>query len=139
MIDDKFYFHQRVKGGSFFDMFVDPSNDKRTCAFFAWGHHARCAFKDVQRKIVYIIDPWKQSLGKTDVPQIIASKGYKCEFIKRTPEQRSEGSCSAIAFMRCIMAAKFGFVGLTMDIPLEYIVLTSRLISKFRNAKSKTE
>jgi len=105
-----------------------------TVAFCAWGHvlHARCMLRDDVGKTVYFIDPWKQRLENKEIPGICQANGYKCEFIVRKPEQLDEGSCTAIAFMRAIMAAKFGKVGLTMDMPLEYIVLTSRLISKFR-------
>ena len=54
-------------------------------------------------------------------------------FIKRKSEQTNEGSCVAITYSRILYMTKEGIDKYNSDIPFDYIVLASRLISKFRN------
>ena len=54
------------------------------------------------------------------------------EFIKRKPEQTNEGSCTAVSYARTLYMSVEGVNKLNYEIPFDYIVLASRLISKFR-------
>ena len=94
----------------------------------AYNRHARIIFKNGIN--IHIIDPWKQSadIGTKNLIKIIPN----LSFIKRKAEQTNEGSCVAISYARALYLADKEFNSIYENIPLDYIVLTSRLISKFR-------
>lgn len=102
-----------------------------TIALIAYNRHARIIFKN--NKNLHIIDPWKQTadVGTKNLIKIIPN----LTFIKRKAEQTNEGSCVAISYARSLYLSTKGYDSIFEPIPLEYIVLTSRLISKFRNKK----
>ena len=97
-------------------------------ANIAYDRHARIIFKNNNK--IYIIDPWKQSAdaGTKNLIKLISN----LEFIKRKPEQINEGSCTAVSYARTLYMTVDGIDKLNNEIPLDYIVLASRLISKFR-------
>ena len=103
-------------------------------ANIAYDRHARTIFKNNNN--IYIIDPWKQSAdaGTKNLIKIISN----LEFIKRKPEQTNEGSCTAVSYARTLYMSAEGVDKLNNEIPYDYIVLASRLISKFRIYKKKT-
>ena len=98
-------------------------------ANIAYDRHARTIFKS-NNKLV-IIDPWKQvaDTGTKNLIKLISN----LEFIKRVKEQTNEGSCTAVSYARTLYMASEGVNKLHNNIPLDYIVLSSRLISKFRS------
>ena len=100
-------------------------------ALIAYNRHARIIFKN--NKNLHIIDPWKQTadVGTKNLIKIIPN----LTFIKRKAEQTNEGSCVAISYARSLYLAIKKYDSIFEPIPLEYIVLASRLISKFRNKK----
>ena len=100
-------------------------------ALIAYNRHARIIFKN--NKDLHIIDPWKQTadIGTKNLIKIIPN----LTFIKRKAEQTNEGSCVAISYARALYLADKGSNSIYEPIPFEYIVLSSRLISKFRNKK----
>jgi hypothetical protein len=100
-------------------------------ALIAYNRHARIIFKN--NKDLHIIDPWKQTadIGTKNLIKIIQN----LTFIKRKAEQTNEGSCVAISYARALYLADKGSNSIYEPIPFEYIVLASRLISKFRNKK----
>lgn len=102
-----------------------------TIALIAYNRHARIIFKN--NKNLHIIDPWKQTadVGTKNLIKIIPN----LTFIKRKAEQTNEGSCVAISYARSLYLSIKNYDSIFEPIPLEYIVLTSRLISKFRNKK----
>ena len=102
-----------------------------TIALIAYNRHARIIFKN--NKDLHIIDPWKQTadIGTKNLIKIIPN----LTFIKRKAEQTNEGSCVAISYARSLYLSVKNYDSIFEPIPLEYIVLTSRLISKFRNKK----
>jgi hypothetical protein len=92
-------------------------------------------YKDANNKILYVRDPWKQKLdGKiwNNISQEATVNGYKMQFLKTNPDQGAEGICIATALLRAILSATYGYEGLIVPAPLEFIVLTSRLISMKR-------
>ena len=97
-------------------------------ANIAYDRHARTIFKNNNN--IYIIDPWKQSAdaGTKNLIKIISN----LEFIKRKPEQTNEGSCTAVSYARTLYMSAEGVDKLNNEIPYDYIVLASRLKSKFR-------
>ena len=97
-------------------------------ANIAYDRHARTIFKNNNK--LYIIDPWKQSAdsGTKNLIKLISN----LEFIKRKAEQTNEGSCTAVSYARTLYMTVEGIDKLNNEIPLDYIVLASRLISKFR-------
>ena len=97
-------------------------------ANIAYDRHARTIFKNNNK--IYIIDPWKQYAdgGTKNLIKLISN----LEFIKRKPEQTNEGSCTAVSYARTLYMTVEGMDKLNNEIPLDYIVLASRLISKFR-------
>jgi hypothetical protein len=97
-------------------------------ANIAYDKHARTIFKNNNN--IYIIDPWKQSAdtGTKNLIKLVPN----LEFIKRKPEQTNEGSCTAVSYARTLYMAVEGMDKLNNQIPYDYIVLSSRLISKFR-------
>ena len=102
-----------------------------------WGKHARFVYKDIKNQILYVFDPWKTNIASTSAfrklkEQIKSSYNYSTQFVVRKPDQGQEGSCNVIAPLRAILLAEYGIVGATMDIPYDYAVLVSRIISKFR-------
>jgi hypothetical protein len=100
-------------------------------ALIAYNRHARIIFKNNNN--LHIIDPWKQTadIGTKNLIKIIPN----LTFIKRKAEQTNEGSCVAISYARSLYLSLTDYNSIFEPIPLEYIVLTSRLISKFRNKK----
>ena len=100
-------------------------------ALIAYNRHARIIFKN--NKNLHIIDPWKQTadVGTKNLIKIIPN----LTFIKRKAEQTNEGSCVAISYARSLYLSIKDYDSIFEPIPFEYIVLTSRLISKFRNKK----
>lgn len=98
-------------------------------ANIAYDRHARTIFKNNNK--IYIIDPWKQSAdaGTKNLIKLISN----LEFIKRKPEQTNEGSCTAVSYARTLYMSAEGMDKLNNEIPYDYIVLASRLISKFRS------
>lgn len=98
-------------------------------ANIAYDRHARTIFKNNNK--IYIIDPWKQSAdaGTKNLIKLISN----LEFIKRKPEQTNEGSCTAVSYARTLYMSVEGMDKLNNEIPYDYIVLASRLISKFRS------
>jgi hypothetical protein len=98
-------------------------------ANIAYDRHARTIFKSNNKLI--IIDPWKQvaDAGTKNLMKLISN----LEFIKRVKEQTNEGSCTAVSYARTLYMAAEGTDKLHNNIPLDYIVLASRLISKFRS------
>ena len=97
-------------------------------ANIAYDRHARTIFKNNNK--IYIIDPWKQSAdtGTKNLIKLVPN----LEFIKRKPEQTNEGSCTAVSYARTLYMSVEGVNKLNHEIPFDYIVLASRLISKFR-------
>jgi hypothetical protein len=97
-------------------------------ANIAYDRHARIIFKDKDK--LYIIDPWKQTAdsGTKNLIKIISN----LNFLKRKSEQTNEGSCTAVSYARALYMTNEGVDKLNQEIPLDYIVLASRLISKFR-------
>ena len=104
-------------------------NSNYLIANIAYDRHARTIFKKDNN--LYIIDPWKQEadMGTKNLMKIIKN----LHFIKRKSEQTNEGSCVAITYSRILYMTKEGIDKYNSDIPFDYIVLASRLISKFRN------
>ena len=102
-------------------------------ANIAYDRHARTIFKNNNK--IYIIDPWKQSAdaGTKNLIKLISN----LEFIKRNPEQTNEGSCTAVSYARTLYMSAEGMDKLNNEIPYDYIVLASRLISKFRHKYKK--
>ena len=98
-------------------------------ANIAYDRHARTIFKNNNK--IYIIDPWKQSAdaGTKNLIKLISN----LEFIKRKSEQTNEGSCTAVSYARTLYMSVEGVDKLNNEIPYDYIVLASRLISKFRS------
>ena len=98
-------------------------------ANIAYDRHARTIFKNNNK--IYIIDPWKQSAdaGTKNLIKLISN----LEFVKRKPEQTNEGSCTADSYARTLYMSAEGVDKLNNEIPYDYIVLASRLISKFRS------
>ena len=97
-------------------------------ANIAYDRHARTIFKNNNK--IYIIDPWKQTAdaGTKNLMKLISN----LEFIKRKPEQTNEGSCTAVSYARTLYMSVEGVDKLNKEILFDYIVLASRLISKFR-------
>lgn len=100
----------------------------KTIGLIAYDKHARIIFKKEDKLI--IIDPWKQTVdkGTKDLIGLIPD----LSFIKRKAEQTTEGSCVAVSYARALYMADKGIDVINNEIPFDYIVLTSRLISKFR-------
>ena len=103
-------------------------NSDYTVANIAYTRHARIIFKNGGK--LYIIDPWKQT-ADTGTKNLIKNIP-NLSFIKRKQEQTTEGSCTAVSYARALYIAKKGVDKINEAIPLDYIVLASRLISKFR-------
>jgi len=103
-------------------------NSDYIIANIAYDRHARTIFKNNNK--IYIIDPWKQSAdaGTKNLIKLISN----LEFIKRKPEQTNEGSCTAVSYARTLYMSVEGVNKLNKEVPFDYIVLASRLISKFR-------
>jgi len=99
-----------------------------TIANIAYGKHARTIFKSNDN--LFIIDPWKQSpdTGTKDLIKIISN----LQFIKRKPEQTTEGSCTAVSYARTLHMVINGLDKIHDNIPFDYIILACRLVSKFR-------
>jgi chemotaxis protein histidine kinase CheA len=99
-----------------------------TVANIAYALHARIIFKNGGK--LYIIDPWKQAAdpGTKNLIKMVPN----LSFIKRDQEQTTEGSCTAVSYARALYIAMQGVDKIYEKIPLDYIVLASRLISKFR-------
>ncbi len=97
-------------------------------ANIAYDRHARIIFKNNNK--LYIIDPWKQTadIGTKNLIKNISN----LEFIKRKAEQTNEGSCTAVSYARTLYMTVEGIDKINEQIPFDYIVLASRLISKFR-------
>ena len=100
-------------------------------ALIAYNRHARIIFKNNTN--LHIIDPWKQTadIGTKNLIKVVPN----LTFIKRKPEQTNEGSCVAISFARALYLSLKDYNSIFESIPFEYIILASRLISKFRNKK----
>ena len=109
----------------------DFIESKYTIGLIAYDKHARIIFKNNTN--LHIIDPWKQTAdtGTKNLIKLIPT----LSFIKRKAEQTTEGSCVAISYARSLYLADKGFDSIYEPIPFDYIVLTSRVISKFRNKK----
>ena len=102
-----------------------------------WASHARFFYKDDKNKMIYLYDPWKASAGRSDdyikIARAVKDLGYDIKFIARaTKDQGSEGSCLAAAFSRVLMMSHYGIDGATRPLDLNYVIFTSRLISKVR-------
>lgn len=97
-------------------------------ANIAYTRHARTIFKNDGK--LYIIDPWKQTADAGTKDLIKRVPGLS--FIQRKQEQTNEGSCTAVSYARTLYLAMRGVDKINEQIPLDYIVLASRLISKFR-------
>ena len=97
-------------------------------ALIAYDRHARIIFK--HNNNYHIIDPWKQTadIGTKNLIKLIPN----LTFIKRKAEQTNEGSCVAISYARALYLSDKGFNSIYEDLSLDYIILTSRVISKFR-------
>ena len=93
-----------------------------------YDDHTRIIYKNNNK--LFIIDPWKKTKDKGTKNLI---KNYEIKFIKREKEQTIEGSCTAIAFARSLHMADKGVDNIHSKIDYDYIVLTDKLISKFRN------
>jgi hypothetical protein len=93
-----------------------------------YDKHARILYKEEDNLI--IIDPWKQTEDTGTLNLIRLIKNLK--FIKRKKEQTNEGSCLAISYARALYLADKGVNTINTSIPFDYIILSSRLISKFR-------
>ena len=102
-------------------------SDKKI-GLIAYDKHARIIFKKDNH--LFIIDPWKQTIdkGTKDLMNLLPN----LSFIKRKSEQTTEGSCVAVSYARALYMADKGIDVINNEIPFDYIVLTSRLISKFR-------
>ena len=102
-------------------------SDKKI-GLIAYDKHARIIFKKDNN--LFIIDPWKQTIdkGTKDLMNLLPN----LSFIKRKSEQTTEGSCVAVSYARALYMADKGIDVINNEIPFDYIVLTSRLISKFR-------
>lgn len=100
----------------------------KTIGLIAYDKHARIIFKKEDK--LFMIDPWKQTVdkGTKDLIGLIPN----LSFIKRKAEQTTEGSCVAVSYARALYMADKGIDVINNEIPFDYIVLTSRLISKFR-------
>ena len=94
----------------------------------AYDKHARIIFKKEDK--LFMIDPWKQTVDKGTKDLICLIPDLS--FIKRKAEQTTEGSCVAVSYARALYMADKGIDVIDNEIPFDYIVLTSRLISKFR-------
>jgi hypothetical protein len=105
-------------------------NSSYKISLIAYNRHARIIFKNNEK--LHIIDPWKQSadIGTKNLIKQISN----LSFIKRKAEQTNEGSCVAISYARALYLSDTNnnINSIYEKIPLDYIVLTSRLISKFR-------
>jgi hypothetical protein len=102
-----------------------------TVANIAYTKHARIIFKSCDNDgKLYIIDPWKQ-VADTGTKNLMKNVPG-LSFIRRNQEQTTEGSCTAVSYARALYIAKEGVDKINERIPLDYIVLASRLISKFR-------
>jgi hypothetical protein len=108
-------------------------------ATIGWTGHARYMYKDDKTKTIYVYDPWKKNVDKTKkfiaLSSIIKNiYKYKCIFVnrKKIDQAIGEGSCNVVAFLRAILIAEYGIDGATMEIPMDYVVIASRLISKYR-------
>lgn len=107
------------------DLFIRSSH---TVAIVGYGRHARVVFKDGEN--MRIIDAWKQ---EPDAGTKRLMKLYKnLRFVKRAPEQGSEGSCVTISLARALFTSHQGIHTIHDVIPLEYLVLSNRLVSKYR-------
>ena len=100
----------------------------KTIGLIAYDKHARIIFKKEDK--LFMIDPWKQTIDKGTKNLIGLIPNLS--FIKRKAEQTTEGSCVAVSYARALYMADKGIDVINNEIPLDYIVLTSRLISKFR-------
>lgn len=123
-----------VTSGNFSDLL---KTDSLTCMPVAWASHARLAFKAIDEKKIYFIDPWKQNIRiPKEYVKAASNLGYEVEFVQRAAEQfRGEGSCVFVAFMRMIMCSRTGKAGLTADIDDDYAVLAYHLLSMFKIIK----
>ena len=97
-------------------------------ANIAYDKHARIIFKHNGK--LYIIDPWKQvaDIGTKNLIKNVPN----LSFIARKAEQTNEGSCTAVSYARALHMSINGVDKINDNIPLDFIVLSSRLISKFR-------
>ena len=100
-------------------------------ANIAYDKHARIIFKNNGN--LYTIDPWKQApdIGTKNLIKTVPN----LSFISRKSEQTNEGSCTAVSYARALHMTINGVDKINDSIPLDFIVLASRLISKFRNKK----
>jgi hypothetical protein len=127
----------------------DVTNPVRTFArniparvlHIAWTGHARFLYKDRKSKQVTVFDPWMQMVDKSRragnrlfelIKSAFEAEGYTVTFQARRGDQGPEGSCTVQALMRVLMMGEFGISGATMEVPLEYVVLTYRLASMYR-------
>lgn len=112
------------------------NSDSYNAIAIGWGNHARFGYKDIDKKMFYLFDPWKKSASGKDfntILEIARQEGYTAKFVRRDKADQSfEGSCTNVALMRAIMVAEFGMGGAFMEIPFEYPILAQRLISMKR-------
>ena len=97
-------------------------------SLISYTNHTRVIFKDSNK--IILIDPWKQKKDRYTKKLIKEIK--QLEFIKRKPEQGYEGSCSFIALARALHLSHIGVSNFKETIPFDYIILASRMITKFR-------
>jgi len=97
-------------------------------ANIGYSKHARIIFK--KNGNLFIIDPWKQEpdKGTKDLMKLISN----LQFIKRKPEQTTEGSCTAVSYARTLHMVMNGVDNINDKLSFDYIILASRLISKYR-------
>jgi hypothetical protein len=110
-----------------FQKFIDSNF---IVSLIGYMKHTRIVFKRIDSNKIILIDSWKQKEDK--ITKELKKTFYNLEFTKREKEQGNEGSCSAISLARSLFLSHLGVCNFDKKIPFDYIILASRIITKFR-------
>lgn len=107
----------------------------------AWHGHARIGY--LAGKVLYLLDPWMKMdhMKRPAIQRVVdlltaggREHGVTVQFLDRPADQaRGEGSCVAAAMYRVLLICLHGMDGVHKPVDCAVALLTSRLISKFRN------
>lgn len=130
-----------TKASSDYRKIIQKQSSSPSAFVIDWTGHARTAYLDRSAHMMYIIDPWMQTLdvrgkmgakGYHVLVELNLSNGIETQFIKRSAEQGAEPTCVICAFMRLLTIAQQGVEGVTAKIPCYYPIMATRLISMYR-------
>jgi len=105
-------------------------SDTYKVALISYSKHSRVIFRN--NTTFTIIDPWKQKADRI-TSQLI--KKCNINFISREKEQGREGSCVVNSFARALYLSHMGIDNIDKVIPFDYVIISFRLITKFRHSK----